>query len=115
MTAREWLRKNGYEDVADLIDEVMAEWKECGSGERRDWWDILAGDGNGQPRVVAGRKFPVLWAAQRRQARKPTANALKRNSREKPPPIRHTARWLTAANTTGQLETSGNDQSRRAG
>ncbi len=93
MTARKWLRENGYDDVADLIDEVMAEWKERGSRERRDWWDILAGDRNGQPRVIAGREFPVLQAAQKRQGRKVTANALKRNRREKPPPVRQTERW----------------------
>jgi hypothetical protein len=93
MNARDWLRDNGYEDVADLIDEVMAECKMRGSGERRDWWDILAGNANGQACVVAGREFPVLWRAQRRQGRKPTPNALKRNLREKPPPIRQTGRW----------------------
>lgn len=93
MTARDWLRENSYEDVVALIGEVIAEWKRGGSRERRDWWDILAGDRSGQPRIVAGRTFPVLWAAQRRQGHKVTANALKRNSREKPPPIRKTDRW----------------------
>ena len=93
MIARDWLRDNGYEDVADLIDEVVAKCKARGSGERRDWWDILAGDSKGQSRVVAGREFPVLWAAQRRQGRKPTPNAQRRNLREKPPPIRQTGRW----------------------
>lgn len=94
MIARDWLRENNYEDVADLIDEVLAEWKEGGSGERRDWWHLLAGDRNGKPRFVAGREFPVLWAAQRRQGRKViTPNALKRSKKEKPPPVRITSRW----------------------
>jgi len=104
MTARDWLRENGYEDVADLIDGVMARWKARGSRERRDWWEILAGDQNGQPRVVAGTKFPVLWAAQRRQGRKATGNALKRNAREKPPPIRETGRWQAAEERSQQSE-----------
>ncbi len=93
MTAREWLRENGYEDFAALIDDVMAEWKARGSHERRDWWDVLAGDRNGPPRVVAGRTFPVLWAAQKRQRRKVTPDALKRNRYEKPPAVRRTGRW----------------------
>ena len=25
-SAREWLRANGYGDVADMIDEILAEW-----------------------------------------------------------------------------------------
>lgn len=27
VTAREWFRQNGYDDVADLIDSIMQEWK----------------------------------------------------------------------------------------
>ena len=93
MTARDWLIENGYKDIAKLSDEVMAELKERGSKQRRNWWVILAGDKRGQSRVVAGRKFPVLWAAQKRQGLKPTPNAIKRNKREKPPPIEPQGRW----------------------
>lgn len=64
--ARRWLRENGYEDIASMIDEIMDEWREAGNRTRRNWWDILAGDAHGGPRKVAGREFPVLMAAQRR-------------------------------------------------
>lgn len=66
--ARVWLRENRHEDIADLIDEIMVEWKNAGKNTRRNWWDILAGDKDGNPRIVAGRKFPVLKEAQIRQS-----------------------------------------------
>lgn len=93
MNARRWLAENGYEDVVALINEVEAEWKARSAKTRRDWWDILAGDSQGGSRVIAGRPFPVLWAAQKRQGRPPTKNALKRNRSEVPPPVRRSARW----------------------
>ncbi len=62
MLAKQWLLENKYEDVAGLIDEVMDEWKAKGKHTRRNWWEILAGTAKGNPRVVAGRKFPVLRA-----------------------------------------------------
>ena len=43
MTGRQWLRANGYDDIADLIDEVINEWRLAGNGTRRNWWDVLAG------------------------------------------------------------------------
>lgn len=52
MNARKWLRENGYEDIADLIDLVIAEFKASGSKERRNWWAVLAGGVNGKPLVV---------------------------------------------------------------
>jgi hypothetical protein len=97
MTAREWLAQNGYEDVATLIDEVLAELKAKGSKERRNWWDILSGDSHGNPRIVAGRKFPVLAVAQKRQGKKVTSNAIRGRKREAPPEIRITGRWPTSA------------------
>jgi hypothetical protein len=99
MTARAWLKANGYEDVATLIDQVLAELKTKGSKERRNWWDILSGGPNGKPRVVAGREFPVLFVAQKRQGKPVTANAIRRNKREKPPEIRSTGRWLGSASS----------------
>ena len=30
ITVRKWLRENNYEDVADLIDEIMEEWNKSG-------------------------------------------------------------------------------------
>ena len=47
MNARDWLRENGYEDVAGLIDVVMAELETRGSKQRRNWWDVLAGGATG--------------------------------------------------------------------
>ncbi len=79
MTAQHWLRENGYEDVGRLIDEVMAEFKAHGSKQRRNWWDVLAGDVNGKPLVVSGRAFPVLQVAQRRQGKPLIPNAISRN------------------------------------
>ncbi len=93
-SARQWLRDNGYTDVADMIDEIMAEWRDAGNGQRRNWWAVLAGGKDGVPIVVAGRKFPVLAAAQSRQGLKPSKGALRRKRREtKPPPIRISNRW----------------------
>lgn len=91
--AREWLRANGYEDVADLIDEVMEEWREAGNHTRRNWWDILAGGKHGTPRTVAGREFPVLKSAQRRQKVPLTDNALCRKKRETRQAIWTPNRW----------------------
>ena len=95
MTAREWLAQNGYENVAALIDEVLAELKAKGSKERRNWWDILSGDSHGNSRIVAGRKFPVLAVAQKRQGKKVTPNASRGRKRQAPPEIRITGRWAT--------------------
>lgn len=93
VTAREWLRQNGYDDVADLIDSIMQEWKEEGKGTRRDWWEVLAGKKNGEPAVIYGRTFPVLRAAQIRQQRPITSNAIWRNDSEEAPPVRRQKRW----------------------
>lgn len=84
-TVRAWLRTNGYTDVADRIDEVITEWRSKGKSTRRNWWDVLAGDADGNPCTVAGRQFPVLVAAQRRQGRKITANAIQRSAAESRP------------------------------
>ena len=93
MTTREWLGQNGYEDVVELIDEVMAALAARGSRERRNWWDVLAGGRNGKPSVVAGREFPVLRVAQARQGRPITANAICRSDGEQPPEVVRTGRW----------------------
>jgi hypothetical protein len=93
MTARDWLKENGYDDIVALIDEVLADLKAKGSKERRNWWEILAGGRNGKPLKVAGREFPVLYAAQKRQGKTITANAIRRKKMERPPPVRETGRW----------------------
>lgn len=97
MLARQWLRENNYSDVAKQIDEVVDEWKSQGKQTRRNWWEILAGDTKGNPRIVSGRKFPILRAAQLRQGVGTTDNALCRNPNEEIPPVRVTKRWPSQA------------------
>lgn len=93
MNARQWLRANDYDDIADMIDEIMNEWQAAGKRTRRNWWDILAGRKNGEPCEREGRKFPVLRAAQLRQGKPATENAICRNPEEEIPPIVNSGRW----------------------
>ena len=93
MNTKSWLTDNGYEDILRLIDEAEAEWKAKSMKARRDWWHVLAGSASGAPTVIAGREFPVLWAARNRKGLPPVAYALKKNRREVPPPLRRTGRW----------------------
>ena len=93
MTCREWLRANNYEDVVNLIDQVMAKIAARGSKQRRNWWETLAGGVNGKPIMREGVEFPVLRAAQLHQRVPITPNAICRNSEEKPPEPRNTNRW----------------------
>lgn len=66
----------------------------CFSGrQRRNWWDTLAGGEGGRPITVNGYEFPVLRAAQIRQGRDVTDNALCRNPDEVPPDVVSTKRW----------------------
>lgn len=65
--ARIWLRANGHEDVADRIDAIMEAWRKRGVKTRRNWWDVLAGDREGNSRQVEGVAFPVLAAARCRK------------------------------------------------
>jgi hypothetical protein len=93
MNARQWLRENGYSDVAAMIDEIMAEWQAQGNRQRRNWWAVLAGRKNGSGVVVAGRMFPVLKAAQRRQNLRVRRDAMMRSRGETAPPAKPTGRW----------------------
>jgi len=93
MTARDWLRANGYEDVVELIDKAIAKMAARGSKQRRNWWDILSGDAHGDPCVREGIEFPVLRVAQIRQGKPVTSNAISRNPNELPPDVRTTGRW----------------------
>jgi uncharacterized protein (UPF0248 family) len=81
-TLRSWLVENDYEDVALIIDEILDEWKKDENGTRRNWWDKLAGGKNGVPLKVAGKEIPVLRAAQIRQGKPITKNAICRNENE---------------------------------
>ena len=87
-TVRKWLRINGYDDVANMIDEIIEEWRNQGKKTRRNWWDVLAGDKQGRPRIIAGREFPILKVAQLRQGLPATENAISRSIDEKPNQIR---------------------------
>jgi hypothetical protein len=93
MDARLWLRANDYDDVADMIDEVMDEWHAQGKKTRRNWWDVLSGGKNGIPCRREGREWPVLRAAQLRQGKPVTKNAICRNPKEEIPPIQLSGRW----------------------
>jgi hypothetical protein len=93
MIARDWLRTSGYEDVAALIDRVVAEIEATGSKQRRNWWDVLAGGRNGKPISVNGYQFPVLRVAQTRQGKPFTRTAICRNPHEQPPDVIATKRW----------------------
>jgi hypothetical protein len=108
MTARDWLRANGYEDVAALIDQVMAEIAATGSKQRRNWWDVLAGGTNGNPLVVNGHEFPVLRVAQIRQGKPVTKNAICRNKNEQPPDVVATHRWPRKKGRTAKSQTTRN-------
>lgn len=94
-SCRTWLVENGYMEIARMIDEIMGEWKAAGKTTRRDWWEILGGDENGNGRSVAGRQFPVIAAIRRRQQLKPTKNALANSRREQALPIISQNRWAS--------------------
>lgn len=93
VSARQWLRTNDYDDIADMIDTVMRAWERQEKKTRRDWYQVLAGDKNGAPRSVEGMEFPVLKAAQRRMGMATTRNAIERKRGEVMPPIISTGRW----------------------
>lgn len=92
-TAHSWLIKNGYEDIANLIDEIMKKWKSQGKKTRRNWWEKLCGDRKGNPTKVGKREIPILRAAQIRQGFPVSKNALCRNENERPPEIISNTRW----------------------
>lgn len=92
-TANSWLKKNGYEDIALIIDGIMLEWKKQGNKTRRNWWEKLCGDRNGNSKKIAGREIPVLRAAQIRQGKAVTENAICRNEDEEIPKILTNTRW----------------------
>jgi len=100
MTARQWLLLHGYLDVVELIDRVHAEWKLRGVRTRRSWWETLAGDKHGRPRLVYRVTFPVLAAAQLHEGRPVTENAIRRSADEEPPPRDPHGRTLTRTRCT---------------
>ena len=98
-TFRFWLQDNDYGDILELIDKILSDWQKCGNKQRRNWWNILAGDKNGKSRVISGYEIPVLRAAQIRKGVKISENAICRNEFEKPPfPINANNRWRIKKN-----------------
>jgi hypothetical protein len=91
--AREWLRANGYEETAAMIDEIMAEWQIEGKATRRNWWQVLAGDNRGNARKIAGRVFPIIRAVRKRQGLPDIEEAQSNAPREAAPQIIPSARW----------------------
>jgi hypothetical protein len=91
--ARAWLRSHGYGDVAETIDRLMDDWKVRGVNTRRNWWDVLAGDQSGKPRIVGGVAFPVLAAARRRKGWPGVASAIERVPNEDAPKPTEKGRW----------------------
>jgi DNA adenine methylase len=81
---RAWLRGQGHEDVVVKIDAAMRKWAREGRKTRRNWWDVLAGDKNGNPRKVLGIAFPVLAGARSRQQRRSSVDATRPEKRKAP-------------------------------
>lgn len=95
ITAREWLKQNNYSDVANIFDDFIEHNKKRGSGERRNYWDLLSGRKDGECFQRHGFTFPILETV--RSTRKPnylpSKHAIKRNINEEVPlPIKQ-ARW----------------------
>lgn len=94
ITVRAWLIENGYPEVAEMINDIQMEWRSSGKHTRRNWWDVLSGGKNGMPRTIYGRQFPVLQAAQIRQNKPITPNAIKIMTDEKEAPaVVNNGRW----------------------
>ena len=87
-TLRDWLVRNDYNDVAELIDDVRAQWDRQNKKTRRNWWEVLAGDKNGKGRIIQGVVFPVLSAARIRQGMPPIKGSLCRNKDEVVPRLK---------------------------
>lgn len=93
-TMRVWLIENGYPEIVKMIDDIQDEWKITGKHTRRNWWEVLSGGKNGTPRTIYGHQFPVLQAAQIRQGKPITANAVKATEHEVcAPVIFDSGRW----------------------
>jgi hypothetical protein len=90
----DWLKTNGYADIATTIETLQREWKEADNGTRRDWWLILAGTPLGENRKVNDLPFPILKAARRRQGFPPNVpGAIERGPHELAPSIVRQERW----------------------
>lgn len=79
---RSWLRSHGHEEVARQIEAAIRKWAAAGKKTRRNWWDILAGDRNGNARHVLGVAFPVLDSVRRQRQRNPLSLASRSRTKE---------------------------------
>jgi hypothetical protein len=93
MVIRKWLKENNYTKELALVDTVEAELKASGSKQRRNWWDAFAGANEGTPIIVNGHEFPVLRAAQIRQGKPVTKNAICKSEDEVIPPVKASSRF----------------------
>lgn len=81
-----WLRENDYSSVADDMKRIVEGWKKNNLKTRRNWWDVLAGDAKGNPREVAGVRFPIIAAIRKGQGLPPAPGALKKSGEKPLPP-----------------------------
>lgn len=92
-SVRQWLIENDYNDIAELIDEITAEWDRQGKKTRRNWWEALSGGKQGKPSVIEGRQFPILRAARLRQGLPDIKGSLCRHKNEPVPLVVDQIRW----------------------
>ena len=92
-TIKEWLAQNNYGDILKKIHAVEQGWKRKRTGTRRDWWEVLAGNQDGSPKTIEGKKFPVLCAARKRKGWPVAEECLCRNPNEEILPIVSQPRW----------------------
>ena len=100
VAAKQWLVENSYEDVVKLIEKVEKGWQKKGTSTRRNWWDVLSGDEQGNNRRVEGVKFPILRAARLRRGWADVEGSLCRNTNEEVPNIVPQARWTGSTSKT---------------
>ena len=93
MDARTWLRANGYQDIAERIDRLLADWKEAKKRTRRDWWLVLAGSPSGRPSMTGGKPWPMLAAFRKRQGYPVHTDAIERGPHELAPNVFAQKRW----------------------
>ena len=92
-TIKEWLAQNGYGDILKRINAVERGWDQKRTGTRRNWWDVLAGNKDGSPKTIEGKKFPVLCSARKRKDWPMTQDCISHNPTEEGLPVIPQGRW----------------------
>lgn len=64
---KQWLRDNGWNTMAVLIETLERRWADEGKLTRRNWWAMLAGKPDKTPYVVDGHTLPIIAYARKRQ------------------------------------------------